>query len=79
MESGIVKTIFFILWVYLPNNVQLMHDTFATEQECYDMLLAVAISYGFSGEPFKGASCEESYSLNTIEESKETSLAEPRR
>ena len=79
MESDIVKTIFFILWISLPNNVQLLHDTFPTEQECHDMLLAVAISYGFSGEPFEGASCEESYSLNTTEESKESILAEPRR
>ena len=79
MASGIVKTIFFILWVSLPNDIKLLHDTFATEQECHDMLLAVAISYGFSGAPFLGASCEESYSINTTEESKETTLAEPRR
>ena len=62
-----MKTIFFILWVSLPNNVTLMHDTFPTEQECHDMLLAVAISYGFREQPFLGASCEESYSINTIE------------
>ena len=71
-----------ILFLVLESGKQMV-DEYESEQACYDALMGTALGHAVEGFTVTQAYCDK-YTvvgnlLNTIEESKESILAEPRR